>query len=286
MDKIKRYDLHKDDYSKLHFEVNDMAKYYQKWKEPASVPHRHSFYQVIWFTSAGQHFVDYEVIEHPANTILFIADNQVHHFCNESPNKGFLFHFNDYFIQKSSPVLMDRYAISIFGELGISSIHLEKSQTEKFQAVTDLIIDEVEHKSYNHSDQVFHLFQVFLMEIERILNAKQNKEERQDDYNIVVAFKKLIHQNLDQHLNIETYAAELNTNVKKLTAICKTYLALTPANFVKQRKVLEAKRMLSNQNIAIQNVAFSLGFDQPTYFTKYFKKEVGLTPKEFQNNFR
>ena len=47
-DSIKRYDLHKDDYSKLHFEVNDGKAYFEKNKIHAAVPHRHSFYQIIW----------------------------------------------------------------------------------------------------------------------------------------------------------------------------------------------------------------------------------------------
>ncbi|WP_435264331.1 helix-turn-helix domain-containing protein [Tenacibaculum sp. nBUS_03] len=71
---------------------------------------------------------------------------------------------------------------------------------------------------------------------------------------------------------------------KKLTTLTKQHTGLTPANLIKDIKILEAKRMLSNQDVSIKEVAYSLGFDQPTYFTKYFKKETQLTPKEFQHS--
>jgi AraC-like DNA-binding protein len=44
--------------------------------------------------------------------------------------------------------------------------------------------------------------------------------------------------------------------------------------------------MLSNQNISIKEVAYSLGFNQPTYFTKFFKKDTKITPKQFQEQLR
>ena len=63
----------------------------------------------------------------------------------------------------------------------------------------------------------------------------------------------------------------------------KQYLGDTPANIIQSVKILEAKRKLANKELSIQEIAFDLGFDQPTYFTKYFKKATGTTPKEFQS---
>ena len=68
---------------------------------------------------------------------------------------------------------------------------------------------------------------------------------------------------------------------KKLTSLSKKYLKDTPADYIHKRKILEAKRLLSNSKLSVKEVAYSLGFDQPTYFTKYFKKYTDITPKEF-----
>jgi len=77
----------------------------------------------------------------------------------------------------------------------------------------------------------------------------------------------------------------LGTNGKTLTAACKQFLLNTPANIIKESKLLEAKRMMSNQKTSIKEIAYYLGFDDPTYFTKYFKKGTGFTPKEFKKKY-
>jgi hypothetical protein len=58
--KHTKYYLHKDDFSKLHFEVQDLKSYFDRHKAQASKAHTHGFYQLIWFTASGTHYVDYE----------------------------------------------------------------------------------------------------------------------------------------------------------------------------------------------------------------------------------
>lgn len=107
--------------------------------------------------------------------------------------------------------------------------------------------------------------------------------DAEKDFVLAVSFNNLVHKKIDSFAGIEEFATELNTNSKKLTSVSKKYLLDTPGNIIKKRKILEAKRMLANQQTSIKEIAFSIGFRQPTYFTKYFKKATGYTPKEFQN---
>jgi hypothetical protein len=71
---IQKYYLHKDDFL-LHFEVQDLKSYFDRHKAQASKAHTH--YQLIWFT-AGTHYVDYEEINYPKNSLIFIGTNQIH----------------------------------------------------------------------------------------------------------------------------------------------------------------------------------------------------------------
>jgi AraC-like DNA-binding protein len=49
--------------------------------------------------------------------------------------------------------------------------------------------------------------------------------------------------------------------------------------------VSEAKKMLVEDNHSISEIAYQLGFENPPYFSRLFKKEVGMSPKEFKNHF-
>ncbi|WP_299215640.1 AraC family transcriptional regulator [uncultured Aquimarina sp.] len=283
MDTIKRYDLHKDDYSKLHFEVNDALSYFEKNKQHASVPHRHSFYQIIWFKKAGRHFVDYDTIDHDANTIFFINRNQIHYFCIDAPNEGYLFHFNDYFINKSKAGLMDRFSLSIFNEIGSNCLKLSDSDTKKVGLLASYIESEIHSKDSYYKEQVYHYFQNILFQIERLRKLDGSIDvETNPEHKLAADFKKLVFEEIESFHSIDYFASTLGTNSKTLTEVSKAILLDTPANIIKQSKLLEAKRMLSNRSSAIKEIAYGLGFEDPTYFTKYFKKGTGYTPKQFQ----
>ena len=283
MEDIKKYHLHKDDYSKLHFDLIDARSYFEKNKTPSTKPHIHSYYQIIWFKEKGQHYIDYQVVEHKANTLFFINKNQIHYFCPDSPNQGYLFHFNDFFIERFNTELMKRFSYSIFNEIGNPYVQLSSVDAKKIAMLCSFMETELEGKEYFHQEQVFSFFQTLLFHIER-LKKKQNPfgVDTDKDHYIAFKFKKLIYEHMDSFPSLDVYCEELNVNIKNLTAISKKYLFDTPANIIRQLKILESKRMLANHHITSKEVAYAIGFDQPTYFTKYFKKETGLTPKQFQ----
>lgn len=283
MEEIQKYHLHQDDYSKLHFELLDCRPYFEKNLNPSTKAHRHSFYQLIWFKEAGQHFVDYQVIEHPANALFFINKNQIHYFCPQSPNEGYLFHFNEIFIERFNADLMKRFAYSIFNEIGGNSVSLDSNDVSDFESHIANIKREVSEKEDHFKEMVFSHFQTLLFQIER-LKKKQGLfgGSTDPDYQAAYSFRNLIYEHMNSFPSLDQYGSWLNITSKKLTSISKKYLGDTPANVIRELKILEAKRMLANRKINIQEVVYSIGFDQPTYFTKYFKKATGMTPKEFQ----
>jgi len=281
--KIQEYHLHKNDYSKLHFEVKEAKPYFKKNFNHAIKAHRHSFYQILWFKSAGRHYVDYEIVEHPENTIFFIKKSQIHYFCPDSKNEGYLFHFNDSFINKYDSDSETKLNYLLFTEIGNAFINPSKSQLIKFEQLTNQISEEINNRDYNYVQQSYYLFQAVLTLIERIKNQENVIDYTIDvDYQTSMQFKQLIDKHINEFLSIDNYSELLSISSKKLTAITKKYLHNTPAVVIHNRKILEAKRLLSNHKLSIKEVAYDLGFDQATYFTKYFKKHTGLNPKEFQ----
>ncbi|UUF12294.1 MULTISPECIES: helix-turn-helix domain-containing protein [Flavobacterium] len=285
MDNISKYDLHKNDFSKLHFEINDAKPYLLKNLDHASIPHRHSFYQVIWFKTPGRHYVDYEIIDHPENTIFFINTNQIHYFCPDSVNEGILFHFNDYFISQFNPEFLERFSLSVFNEIGKPYLELSETETERFSVFSKVIEEEIQANDIFMREEVYSVFTSLLFLIER-LKSKETKIDfnLNSDFKLAYLFKKEVYKNKQSFSNIDFYSDLLHTNNKKLTSVVKQYLGNTPANIIISIKILEAKRRLANGKFSIQEIAYDLGFDQPTYFTKYFKKATGITPKEFQSS--
>lgn len=259
-----------------------MHSYCKKNTTHCYKPHQHSFYQLIWFKSPGRHFVDYEVIEHSANSFFFLNIGQIHYFCKNSKNQGYLFHFNEYFFLNQNRDILNKRKYTLFNEIFPMFVIPMKDEIDEISNLTSYISKEIIDKNFNYKQQVFFLFQSILLIIERLKREKfPYKKELDEDYELVVKFRDVIEENINKFYNLKHYAQLLNVGVEKLNNVTKKHLKDTPANIIYKRKVLEAKRLLANTNLSIKEVAFKLGFDQPTYFTKYFKKATKLTPKDF-----
>ena len=280
---MEKYDLHKNDFSKLHFELQPMLPYYLKNKEKASKPHRHSFFQLLWFKNSGDHYVDYKIIRHPKNSLFTINQNQIHCFCPKSSNEGFLFHFNDSFIAKLSLEILARFSLHIFNEIDRSFLALSEKESIILKRQLKIISVELKTSKEPHSEVIMHQFLALLYKIEQIKKERfLLKSDLNADFISVVKFKQLIIDNIYQQMRISNYATALGITPKKLTLLAKRYLGTTPGALIKEMKILEAKRRLTEHQLSIKEIAHKVGFDQPTYFTKFFKKETGITPKQFQ----
>lgn len=149
--------------------------------------------------------------------------------------------------------------------------------------VTDFILGQLKQKHSNYKEIIYHHCQAVLPYLEQVQRKQQCFNVQPDsDFSIMVRFNKMIIDQIHQFHYIDFFAKSLQLSTKKLTQLSKTILHNNPAQVIKQTKVLEAKRNLSNTRISIKELVHLLGFEQATYFTKYFKKETGLTPKEFR----
>ena len=75
----------------------------------------------------------------------------------------------------------------------------------------------------------------------------------------------------------------LNVSVKTLSNSVSDCSGRTPLAFINDRVILEAKRLLHFSSMMVKEVGFYLGFDDPSYFVKFFKRQTGFLPSDFQS---
>lgn len=81
---------------------------------------------------------------------------------------------------------------------------------------------------------------------------------------------------------VKEYANLLNVSAKTLTNCVYESSHSTPLSLINERIVLEAKRQLLHSSLKVKEIAFRLGFEDPSYFVKFFKRHVGCLPAEFR----
>lgn len=93
-----------------------------------------------------------------------------------------------------------------------------------------------------------------------------------------IGFKLLVESNLTDHPTVADMARKLATNTDSLNLIVKQYSGLSPKEFMNRRLILEARRRLHyGERFSVKELAFDLGFNDPDYFSRLFKKVTGKT---------
>jgi len=107
-------------------------------------------------------------------------------------------------------------------------------------------------------------------------------EKEAKEQHLVYDFICLVHEHYTMQHEVPYYAKFLNTTAKRITEKFNEMGVLNPHGFIKKRIVIEAKRQLLFTDKNIKTICFDLGFNDPAYFARFFKKNVGLTAKEYR----
>ncbi|MGF6937459.1 AraC family transcriptional activator of pobA [Paraburkholderia sp. UCT70] len=94
--------------------------------------------------------------------------------------------------------------------------------------------------------------------------------------------RELIATHVREHLPIDFYAEKLGVTAAQLGRICREELGHSPLSLVNDQLIREAQRDLVYSGSSIKQIAHALGFEDAAYFSRYFRKRTGVTPKEFQ----
>lgn len=96
-------------------------------------------------------------------------------------------------------------------------------------------------------------------------------------------FQGLVEQHYREHRPLDWYASQLGLSVAHLNSLCRRLAGQSGLQLIHQRLMLEAKRNLVYTSMTIAQVADSLGFSEAAYFSRFFRRGSGLSPKDFRN---
>jgi AraC-like DNA-binding protein len=99
---------------------------------------------------------------------------------------------------------------------------------------------------------------------------------------ITVSFRQLLSAQYKILKSPADYARKLNLSLSYLNETVKANTGFPVSHWIQQETMLEARRLLYYSKISIKEIAYQLGYDDPTYFSRLFKKVVGLSPGEYR----
>lgn len=251
------------------------------------VPHRHNFQEILWVKSGhGRHVVDGEELAITPNTCYLIAKGQVHHFLYGEALVGILIRFKDEFLFDASAKTSWNYQISLFNHItNVDTLPLNPADYVEYDQLLSLMMIEHERSDiFANNEMLRHLLLVLLLKLERIRHQQRQGPvgSKEPQTAVFESFLQLLEENYRQTHAVADYAAALGVTPRQLSRILQRFVGRNTKQLIDERLVLDAKRYLRHTNYSIKEMAFLLGYKDPSYFSRVFKRSTGLTPQTFR----
>lgn len=256
-------------------------EYFAKDIDHLREPHRHHFYTFILITEgSGSHEIDFESYELRPNRLFLIAPNQVHAWNNLNSVKGFVVLFNDSFVALAKGrKLMSAWPL--FHPHLPSYKDLTIDEQNRWIEELKSMEQEVSSPDTFSRDSIFYSIGKLLVRTSRLyLNQVPLKKQSQD---VLFTFQEQIEKHFIELRAPKEYAALLNITPNHLNSLSKKKSGKTAGELIRQRVILEAKRLLAHTNLSVAEIAYKLNFEDNSYFGRYFKKYTRQTPETFRN---
>ena len=207
------------------------------------------------------------------NQFILIPPNCVNDYSYSNPVNAIWVHFSGTDVEK----ILNSYAIDHFTVYTISDINFFRYYVEK-------IIEEMRYKKIGYMNICNAYMLQILTQLKRKIekNIKHKKISKTTDISITIDKMKT---DFAINNNIEYYAQMCNMSVSRYSHIFTQKMSVSPRKFIIELRIAQAKFLLSTTNIKIYDIAKSIGYDDPFYFSKAFKKETGLSPSEFREQY-
>jgi len=246
--------------------------------------HQIKFYKIVFYTNGvTEHLVDFIWHKVQKNTLIYLSKGQINAFKFTDDVKGYVILFTEEYFRKHLSYIPNDTVIRLF----TSHLFSPKIQVPEASNVISYIIllfNEFYALNgyYNKENIISSLYTIIFSKIEELKKSQTHYLKESDKLIQFLDFQKNLKEDYRISRNADYYAGKMNITYKHLNIVCKEVINTTAKQFIDEFVILEAKRNLINSNIKSTELAYLLGFEESTNFTKYFKKHTGLTPNSFK----
>lgn len=245
-------------------------------------PSKHSCHTLI-FISSGQHVMKlgYQEYTTTDNEIIVVPAGQIFSLDNiNNIHKGYVCQFHpDILIRKYG----SREMLNEFDFMKISGnpkITLEQKDVPHITA----ILNRLQKEYAETSSANLNIVQSYLI----TLFYEMNKNSVKSSANISAAevitnkFKELIHTNIKTQHQVNFYASLLNITPNHLNKSVKSATGKSATKWIEETILLEAKYLLYQTTLSVSEIAMQVGHEDHSYFSRFFKKQEGITPVQYR----
>lgn len=164
------------------------------------------------------------------------------------------------------------------GFLGPEPTVLEAGEHETIIALYNRILDGVLTEKPGYQQIISSLIPLLYAEVMSYAHQPEISPSKRESFEkIIFIFQSNIYSSID----MESLAKNLNLNYDSFREDFKAYTGLSPYQYFLQMKINKAKELLSDGVLSVKEISYKLSFDNPYYFSRFFKKKTGVSPSQW-----
>ena len=274
-----------EDDSHTGIEIISLADLIDRRKEldhDPQYPHKVKFFGLFLYTEgSSEHLVDFESYPVKRHTLIYISNDQVHAFKFNEGLNGYGVLFTQQYFERQFRNLPESISLKLFTPQLYSPV-LEIPDTSNVPMYFQQIFEESRRTGTSYNELVVSaLFNIILAKAEELKHLSNDLSLADPKSTLLLRFIKLIAKHHTKSRSAQEYATRLGVSYKHLNATCGRCLNQTAKAIIDDYVVLQAKRKLTIEQMRSSDVAYDLGFGDPTNFTKFFRQKTGTSPKGF-----
>jgi AraC-like DNA-binding protein len=240
----------------------------------ATFPHRHTFYEIVYLTAGdGVHVVDLaESPLHPPQ-LCFVQPGQVH-FWRATGLDGRVILFTDEFLAAHPGDRETLRQLACGPPLGTPGPDVP--------AIVEEMQREYAGRGAGRTAILQSLLHILILRAARLAGAASASGPAGGPAAVARGFLALLHQPGGHQRTVQGCARRLGVSASYLNEAVKSVTRRTPGTLIRQAQMLEAKRLLARTDLAVAQIAKQLGFGDPSYFSRFFRREAGMSPGTFR----
>ena len=270
----------------MHFEIAECIALTNFQKELFFVPHRNDFYKFIFMRQGkSRHWVDMVQYDVAPNRFYFSSPRQVMLKENGGTNDVISICFTQEFLELEENRVLRELPI-IKNPYNGHELVLSAEDVAFLNDISYKILDEFNDENTWKNSMLLAYLQVLLIHLSRLYTEQFADRGTSPERELLTRFYELITENFAYMHDVASYAARVNLSPGHFSEIIKAQSGKTAIQHIHDRLLLEAKRLLFHSDSSVKEIAFALGFEDASYFNRFFKRLTAQTPAAYRASIR
>jgi len=250
-------------------------------------PHYHDFFQVSLVRGNGTLMHDFREHGIHGPTLFFLRPGQVHTIGVRDQLSGTVISFTQEFFDHRTPPPSLLYELPFFSPgAAVPWLTLDEEQERRFSGMFAELQSEFDAALPGAAEALRAMLHIVFVRTARLYSTAHPAGLASRGSLLARQFCLEVERHFREWPSLSPYAKQLAVSVNHLNEMVSEHTGHAAGDLIRQRRLLDAKRLLLHSDLSISEIGYQLGFDDPSYFSRFFRRYADRTPAQFREEIR